>query len=79
MFDTLVRIEVGSDEEKQAFDVYHGVLCFYSGFFKAALNGRWKESQDQVVQLPEDDPKLFQLLTHWVSLDYVNPSALLDK
>jgi hypothetical protein len=30
-----------------------------SKFFQAALRGGWKEAEERVINLPEDDPKLF--------------------
>lgn len=32
-----------------------------SDFFTRALNGKWKEGNDNVVKLPEDEPEIFWL------------------
>ena len=66
MFDTVIRIEVGEDEKKRTFEVFKGVLCFYSGYFNAALNGRFIEAQEGIVKLPTEDPEIFELFRHWI-------------
>ena len=38
LFDTLIRIEVGTGEDKRTIEVFKGVLCFYSGYFNASLS-----------------------------------------
>ena len=36
-------------------------MCARSQFFRAALNGKWKEGEENAVALPEDDPKIFSM------------------
>ena len=66
MFDTLVRIDVGSDSEMRTFEIYKGALCFYSGYFNASLNGRFIEARDGHVKLPTEDPQIFELFRMWI-------------
>lgn len=70
MFDTLIQVNVGSSSEEGAtertFEVFKGVLCFYSGYFATCLNGRWKEAEDQVGPLPDEEPLIFDLFVNWI-------------
>lgn len=66
MFDTHITIEVGTGEDKRTFRVFKGVLCFYSGYFNAALNGRFIEAQQHAVKLETEDPKIFDMFRHWI-------------
>lgn len=70
MFDTLVHIEVGADtddgHEKRTFEIFKGVLTFYSGYFQAALSKSWHEAQTNTVKLTEEDPLVFSLFVSWI-------------
>lgn len=37
-----------------------------SAFFKQAFNGAFRESSSGVLELPEDDPKVFEMMVRWV-------------
>lgn len=50
----------------KVFEVHKGILCFYSGYFRAAFNGRWKESQEGNIDMPSISPSVFKLFVHWV-------------
>ena len=83
MFDTLINIEVGSGDEKRTFEVYKGVLCFYSSYFRAALDGRFIEAQEHRVKLSTEDPKIFKMFRHWIHTrcffeSTIAPSTLLS-
>ena len=83
VFESTVFVEVGTDEVKQRFEVFQGVLSFYSGYFEAAFNGRWQEAQKHAVLLPEADPKIFELFEHWIYTrcfyeSTLDPATLLD-
>ncbi|KAK3696615.1 hypothetical protein LTR37_017868 [Vermiconidia calcicola] len=65
-FDTLVSIQVGTGESQRTFEVFKGVLCSYSGYFTAALDGRFIEGREGVVKLPTEDPVVFELFRHWL-------------
>ena len=64
--DTLIRIDVGTGSAMRTFSVLGGYLCFYSGYFSAALNGRYIESQDSQVKLSTEDPQIFELFRNWI-------------
>ncbi|KAK4540191.1 hypothetical protein LTR36_009689 [Oleoguttula mirabilis] len=83
MFDDLIIIEVGTGDTKRTFEVFKGVLCFYSAYFSSALNGRFRESTEGVIKLPTEDPLIFDLFHHWLFTrrlfdSTLEPSSLLD-
>jgi hypothetical protein len=43
------------------FSIHKALVVERSKFFANALNGSWKESDDGIVLLPEDDPEIFEL------------------
>jgi BTB/POZ domain len=57
-------IQVGSTPK--LFHVHKSLLCDASPFFRAALNGRFKESAEGVVTLPYDDPEAFERFLGWL-------------
>lgn len=63
-FDTAVLVEVGP--KKQKFTIHKGLLCAYSSYFKAALQGGFKEADEQTITLPEDDAKVFEHFQLWI-------------
>jgi hypothetical protein len=58
-FSQTFIVNVGKDENKRANILHDAVFIPRSKFFQAALRGRWKEAEEKVINLPEDDPKLF--------------------
>ncbi|KAF7188838.1 hypothetical protein HII31_09761 [Pseudocercospora fuligena] len=68
-FDTIIRIRVGQDAP-QIFEVHKGVLKFYSGYFRAAIDnvesGRFKEAEDNMITLPEEKAEVFKLFQGWL-------------
>jgi hypothetical protein len=60
----IVKINVGKKPRQQSFDVHVALLTARSPFFKRALNGNWAEAIERVVNLPEDDPKAFEMYVH---------------
>ena len=41
------------------------LLCDTSGFFEAALNGNFKESKSQTIEMAEDDADVFHRFQYW--------------
>ena len=64
MFDTIVEITVGPDEV--LFKLHKGLLCNASTYFKAALEGGFKEASEKKISLPEDDPDMFKRFQLWL-------------
>ncbi|KAF2493992.1 hypothetical protein BU16DRAFT_562946 [Lophium mytilinum] len=65
-WDHYVSVKVGKGEQKKEFNVYRGLLTYYSSYFAAALDGNFKEGVTQVVELKEDDPKVFEAFRSWM-------------
>ncbi|KAF2868938.1 hypothetical protein BDV95DRAFT_577969 [Massariosphaeria phaeospora] len=49
------------DNEGVEFCVHENLICTRSAFFRKAMNGTWKESEEKYVELPEDEPDIFRL------------------
>lgn len=62
-FDSIVLITVG--HQNQLFYMHKKLLCDTSGFFRAALNGRFQESRNQAIEMPEDDVEVFRYFQYW--------------
>ena len=58
---------VGSSKVK--FSVHKEMLCGVSSFFRSAFTGSFREGRQQVMELPEDDPNIFELLVQWLYTD----------
>ncbi|KAL8822219.1 MAG: hypothetical protein Q9191_007044, partial [Dirinaria sp. TL-2023a] len=77
MLDTVVLIKVGP--EKTEFGIHKGVLCNASPFFRAALEGGFKETVEQTLELPEAAVDAFKLFQFWLySRRFEKPSAYAD-
>ncbi|EMD01283.1 hypothetical protein BAUCODRAFT_61200, partial [Baudoinia panamericana UAMH 10762] len=61
-----VRITVGPPEEAKAFYVHKEVLSAQSPFFSAVLSKEWKEGAERVVDLPHDQPRVFEAYSVWL-------------
>lgn len=59
-----VTILVGPDEV--AFKLPRDLLGYYSPYFKACFNGNFKEGQEGVLRLPEDNPEYIKLLGYYM-------------
>ncbi|KAK4692430.1 hypothetical protein P7C71_g4777, partial [Lecanoromycetidae sp. Uapishka_2] len=57
-FDDIVDIVVGP--AKKVFKIHKEILCSASTYFRAALNGGFKEAEEQTVELPDDKVKVFK-------------------
>jgi BTB/POZ domain len=62
-----VVVQVGSSPE--SFHVHKSFLCNASPFFRAALEGQFKESAEGVLKLPEDSPDTFERFLSWLYLN----------
>ncbi|OSS51538.1 hypothetical protein B5807_03575 [Epicoccum nigrum] len=54
---SFATVLVGS--EKKRFIVHQDLLTCHSEFFRAALMGKFKEADEKIVPLPEDDEVIF--------------------
>ncbi|KAF2679122.1 hypothetical protein K458DRAFT_259155, partial [Lentithecium fluviatile CBS 122367] len=48
-------------DDVQSFWAHKELICSKSDFFAKALNGKWKEADENVVKLPEVEAEIFEL------------------
>lgn len=63
-FDRIVKVVVGP--EKEAFCIHACLLCDNTEFFIAALQGNFRESVAQLVEIPKEKPETFKEFQHWL-------------
>ncbi|KAF2242042.1 hypothetical protein BU26DRAFT_439443 [Trematosphaeria pertusa] len=73
---SMLKILVG--EKEQVFVIHEGVLTTRSKFFKNAMQKGWKEAEDKIVKLPEDDPTAFELYEQLVYAGHAENGAQAD-
>lgn len=56
-----IEIRVGQDEDARSFSVHKDLITSRSDFFATMFRGTWKEIEQGVVNLPEDEPDIFKL------------------
>ena len=59
--DDLVWIKVGTGDDLRSFTVHGAFLTSRSLFFRNALSGAWKESEERVIKLSEVKSDTFEL------------------
>lgn len=65
----MVEIKVGKERSSyglKSFFIHRGLLCFYSGYFSAALNGKFYESKTGIIALETEQPEVFERFQHWI-------------
>lgn len=65
-YGSVVSIIVGDEKSKRTFLVHEGLLKHHSGYFSAALKEDWRKDPSKPVELPEDDPDVFQNAFRWL-------------
>ncbi|KAL8873768.1 MAG: hypothetical protein Q9174_000807 [Haloplaca sp. 1 TL-2023] len=56
----------GDKDCQEEFCVHTDLLCHYSPFFKAATSGNWTEAKTGVVNLPYDEPRIFEIFQGYI-------------
>ena len=46
--------------------IHKEFICHLFSFFRSATDGTWAEARTGVVDLPDDDPKIFEIFEHWL-------------
>lgn len=57
---------MGPTTKSEDFTVHTDPLKDSSDFFRAALDGDWLERSEGKIDLPDDDPSIFQIFIHWM-------------
>lgn len=63
---------------KKKFVVHEALLIHYSAFFRAALQGGFKEAETKSVTLEEDWPFIFEIFVHWMYYERFPSAEHLD-
>lgn len=59
-----VTLIVGAD--KESYTAHKDLLCFYSDFFHAALNGSFREAAERKIELPDTEVEVFEAFQVWL-------------
>ncbi|XHF97178.1 hypothetical protein AWENTII_000779 [Aspergillus wentii] len=59
-----VDVVVGNQQEP--FSVHENLVRTSSRFFDKAMAGKWRESLQRTVKLPDEEPNIFTLYLHWL-------------
>lgn len=73
MGSEVVKIYVG--RKRKEFIVHKNLICDASKFFNDAFTGPFKEGQEGVMYMPEDDPESFSCFIEWL---YRNPLPIVE-
>ncbi|KAI8939430.1 hypothetical protein NX059_003210 [Plenodomus lindquistii] len=57
----LLKLIVGDNFNLPEFYIHEGILVARSEFFKNTMSAGWKEAEEKVVRLPNDDPGVVAL------------------
>ncbi|KAK4952511.1 hypothetical protein LTR10_009317 [Elasticomyces elasticus] len=63
-YTDVFTVVVGEEEEE--FTLHASIATKYSGFFKAACNGGFREAQDKIIHLPDVGPATFRAYVQWI-------------
>lgn len=56
--------------------MHKGLPSFYSGYFRAALEGPWTESSSGVINLETEDPLVFERFYLWLYTNEITDDTL---
>ncbi|MCJ1435526.1 hypothetical protein MMC27_004900 [Xylographa pallens] len=62
--DTIVTLIVG--KKRRAFKIHHDLLCSASDYFKAALDGKFKEAEEQQIEFSEEKSDVVGCFQLWL-------------
>jgi hypothetical protein len=65
----IVNLFVGPERKRYA--IHKNLLTKESDYFDKALNGAFKEAEDQSIDLPEESPATVDLLVGWLYQDKI--------
>ncbi|KAI9696023.1 MAG: hypothetical protein M1836_005854 [Candelina mexicana] len=69
---TIVTVRVGLDAEP--FLIHKDLLCFYSSYFRGALEGTFREARENTVLLSDDSVDVFRSFFGWLYTQQFQPS-----
>ena len=60
----MVQVKVGPD--KTIFSFHKDLLCNAAAYFRAALDGKFREAEEKSIEMPEDNPEIFNYFQFWI-------------
>ncbi|KAL9586211.1 MAG: hypothetical protein Q9203_003942 [Teloschistes exilis] len=66
---SVVTIKVGIEPHQHEFTIHTDLLCYYSPFFKKAINSGFAEGKTGVINLPDDEFEVFEIFQNWLYRD----------
>ena len=63
-FAQIITVLVGPN--KNRFCIHENLLKLHSDYFRAALEGTWKEAITKTFTLSDENPDVFNLFVHWL-------------
>jgi hypothetical protein len=74
--DTIV-VKVGTEEKE--YTLHKKLLAFHSGFFRRALSGSFKETDDSYIPLEDVEVKAFDVFVDWIYRKKLSEEAYLTN
>ena len=71
----VIQVQVGT-EETRTFYVHQGLLQFQSLFLLGLLRHRFRETEEGIIRLPEDDIQTFEAFVQWLYTGECDFSAI---
>jgi hypothetical protein len=59
-------VTITVEPSKKPFYVHESLIYASSLFFNKAISRSWKESEEHAFKLPEGNPQIFALYSHWL-------------
>lgn len=77
----IVKIVAGKPEESQTFEIHRDLLCQHSKYFRAALTGKFKESENGLITLDDISIGTLKSFTGWLYFGKLqdHPDTSTDK
>jgi hypothetical protein len=70
----MVTITVGQGDSQKIFQMYRGLLCFHSEYFKNLFEGGFKEAHSDAHMMPDTAVDIFELFYAWVCTGTISKS-----
>lgn len=68
----MVTIKVGKGDQQAEFSIHKDLICKASPFFNAACKPERMKAEDRVIELPEDEPDVIQIMVYWIYHDVIS-------
>ncbi|KAL8952748.1 MAG: hypothetical protein Q9222_001359 [Ikaeria aurantiellina] len=66
LLKSVVTVLVGPKDASHTYVTHAEMLAHHSPFFKIAMTGNWLEAKTGVIELPEDDWRVYEVFQNWL-------------